>query len=308
MAYPPIDNPPKEIQGMLNPKKMDSTTSSRQDLRKQSSFLSDAGISYRNSLQNCDLYANKLQLFSLKEESKRNKSSKKEAKLQGLTEVLEHLLLPVNNDDDSSVKGCLKFDIAYEIFCAHQEGPVDETTFRDALLHPEYGLCIYIATVPISTGITTRFIVLKSPTFNSIEFLNEIEKLKVNFSEIVDNNKRLNIGRQETQSIINSMDTEWDKTCAKVLSAGNKSLEEIEALGFDPDTMSNSISRVREVTEGIENSFEAAKDTFKLRNSTMLTNLQEQISSIDTLIENKKNNWNEIRLKDLEDKKVTKIE
>ena len=90
--------------------------------------------------------------------------------MQGLIEVLEHLLLPVNNDD-SSVKDYLKFDIAYEIFCAHQ-GP--ETTFRDARLHPEYGLCVYIATVPLSTGITTRFIVLKSPTFNSIEFFREI--------------------------------------------------------------------------------------------------------------------------------------
>ena len=202
---------------MLSPRKTDSASSSRQELRKQSSFLSDAGISCRNSLQNCDLHVNKLRLCSLKEESKCNKSSKKEAKLQGLIEVLEHLLLPVN-DDDSSVKGYLKFDIAHEIFCAHQEGPVDETTFRDALLHPEYGLCIYIANIPISTGITTRFIVPKSTTFNSIEFFNEIEKLKVNFSEIVGNNQRLNIGRQETQSIISSMDTEWDKTCAKVLS------------------------------------------------------------------------------------------
>ena len=88
--------------------------------------------------------------MSLKEESKRNQSSKKEAKLQALIEVLEHLLLPVN-DDDSSVKGYLKFGIAYEIFCAHQVGPVDETTFQDTLLHPVYGLCIYIANVPIST-------------------------------------------------------------------------------------------------------------------------------------------------------------
>ena len=195
MAYPT-----KEIQGMLNKEKTVSTTSSRQKLRKQSSFLSNAGISYRNPLQSCDLYTNKLRLFSLKEESKRSKSSKKEAKLQGLIEVLEHLLLPVN-DDDSSMKGYLKFDIAYEIFCAHQEGPVDKMTFRDALLHPEYGLCIYIATVPISTAITTRFIVLESPTFNSIEFLSEIEKLKVNFSETVGNNQRLNIGCLETQSI-----------------------------------------------------------------------------------------------------------
>ena len=72
--------------------------------------------------------------------------------------------------------------------------------------------------------------------------------------------------------------------------------------------MPNSISRVREVIEGIKNSFEAAKDTFNLRNSTMQNTLKEQISSIDTLIESKKNSWTEIRLKDLEDKKATKIE
>ncbi len=88
--------------------KTDLKSTSRQELRAQSSFLSDAGISCRNSLQKCDSHANKLQFFSLKEESKCNRSSKKEARLKGLIEVLEHLLLPVNNDN-SSVKGYLKF-------------------------------------------------------------------------------------------------------------------------------------------------------------------------------------------------------
>ena len=157
-------------------------------VRKTSLFFVRCRNFIQEFITKLTLYANKLQLFSLKEESKHNKSSKKGSKLQGLIEVLEHLLLPAN-DDDSSVKGYLKFDIANEILCAHQQGPVDETTFRDALLHPEYGLCTYIATLPILTGITTRFIVLKSPMFNSIEFLSEIEKLKVNLTEIVGNNQ-----------------------------------------------------------------------------------------------------------------------
>ena len=40
----------------------------------------------------------------------------------------------------------------------------------------------------------------------------------------------------------------------------------------------------------------------------MQANLQGEISSIDTLIKNKKNSWTKIRLKGLEDKKATKIE
>ena len=47
--------------------------------------------------------------------------------------------------------------------------------------------------------------------------------------------------------------------CPRVLSGGNKSLEEIRAPGFDPDTMPNSTYRVRKFSaEAIENSYEVA--------------------------------------------------
>lgn len=118
-----------------------------------------------------------------------------------------------------------------------------ETTFQDALVHPEHGLCVYIVDVSISTYLT-RFIILKSPTLNLIELLDEVQRLRLNHAETITNNQRLFIGRQEMQSIINSMDMEWDKTCAKVLSPENKSIEEIKALGFDPDTMPRSIHHV----------------------------------------------------------------
>ena len=77
--------------------------------------------------------------------------------------------------------------------------------------------------------------------------------------------------------------------CPRVLSGGNKLSEEIRAPGFDPDTMPNSTYRVRKVSaEAIENSYEAATSTLKLRNSSMQTNLEKKISNVDVLIENKK--------------------
>ena len=146
-------------------------------------------------------------------------------------------LLGSNADFTYLPKGYMKFDVAYEIFSGHQEGPVCETTFLDALVHPEHRLFVYIADVPISTNLSSRFIILRRPTLNLMQLLDEVQKHRLNQGESI-------IGRQETQSIIKSMDTEWDKTCAKVLSAANKSIEEIRELRFDPDTMPSSIRRV----------------------------------------------------------------
>ena len=92
-----------------------------------------------------------------------------------------------------------------------------------------------------------------------------VEKLEVNFSESADNTKRLKIRRKKTHAI----NTERDM-CPRVLSGGNNLSEEIRAPGFDPDTMSNSTYRVRKVSaEVIENSYEAATSTLKLRNSSI---------------------------------------
>lgn len=132
-----------------------STTTTREELRDQNTSDTKCGLVYRNSLQQCDLYANHSHLRALKQESERNKAFGKTNILQGLLEVLEHLQLP-KNKDNQDFKGYIRFDEAYEIFAGHQEGPVDKTTFRDALLHPEHGLCVYIVDLPISTHATSR--------------------------------------------------------------------------------------------------------------------------------------------------------
>jgi hypothetical protein len=276
-------------------------------LRDQSTSETECGVVYRNYLQKCDLYANHPRLCAIKKESEKNKAFGKRKKLQGLLEVLEHLQQPKDKNNDD-FKGIIRFDVAYEIFSGHQTGHVDKTTFRDALLHPEHGLSVYIVDVPISTHCTSKFIILKSQTFDFPNFLDQIQKDKKEEADTSVTNHRLLMGRHELMSIINTMDTEWDKTCAKVLVGANKSIEEIRALGFDPDTMPTSVKRVKSVAEEVENSLEAAKDIWELRNNAKQVKLEQDIADIENLLVYKKNSWSEMRLNDLQETKNVKLQ
>ena len=67
----------------------------------------------------------------------------KKRKLNGLIEIHKHLLLkPGTGSSDELHVGFMDFDIAFELYCAHQERFVGKKEFRDTLLHPEYGLCV----------------------------------------------------------------------------------------------------------------------------------------------------------------------
>ena len=96
--------------------------------------------------------------------------------------------------------------------------------------------------VPLSTHATSKYIILKSQAFNFPDFLNEVHIDKVKETESVPASQRLLLEGHELTSIINIMDTEWDKTCAKVLVGANKSIAEMRALGIDPDTIPKSIT------------------------------------------------------------------
>ena len=52
------------------------SATTRKELREQSSFLTEGGIVYRDSLQNFDLYGNHARLVVLKEESERSLTEK----------------------------------------------------------------------------------------------------------------------------------------------------------------------------------------------------------------------------------------
>ena len=123
----------------------------RSGLREQSSlsrYLPGSNLTNAcSSLQTCDLDVNYVYLFNLLEESRQKRAFRKTNKLQGLLQVLEQLQLQEKNGQKI---GYLRFDVAFEIFAGHQESLVEETTFRDALLHPQHGLSVNIMELPQS--------------------------------------------------------------------------------------------------------------------------------------------------------------
>ena len=56
--------------------------------------------------------------------------------------------------------------------------------------------------------------------------------------------ERLNIDAKTFQAIQNTLDTEWDRLCAKVLSAASLPEQKIKSVGIKPDTVIKGIERV----------------------------------------------------------------
>ena len=231
----------------------------RSDLRKQS-LLSHSNT--RSSLQTCGLDVNHAGILSLPEESHRKRAFRRANKFQGLLEVLEHL--EMQNNDRQAI-GYMRFDVAFELFAGHQEGPVEETTFRDALLHPQHGLCVNIVESPVSKY-CSRYIVLKARDFDCLGFLKSIRDDQSVENELDVSSYRYSLEKNEVRSILNSMDTEWDRTCAQVVMSANISRRSMRMLGFDPDVIIKSVGRLKTVVQEVENSFEAAQDMVLLRN------------------------------------------
>ena len=76
--------------------------------------------------------------------------------LQGLLYILRQFLASYGG---SKAFGYLPYNEARGIFCGFIERESEDEEFRDYLLHEEYGLFVYVATV-----LDTRYIILKNET------------------------------------------------------------------------------------------------------------------------------------------------
>lgn len=128
----------------------DSTTSrGKNDWRADN--ISQARVSPHlfKSLQPCTILENEKVLQEVKASLK---SVAEINKVSGLLAVLEHLLLTKISEDGKEVPNSyLKFEDALELFLGFDTGYVpgtkasyDVKRLRYALLHPKYGLCVYI--------------------------------------------------------------------------------------------------------------------------------------------------------------------
>ncbi|XP_032235410.2 uncharacterized protein LOC5510379 [Nematostella vectensis] len=279
----------------------DTTTNpkvTKHDIRLNSKSISvnETSIDLRTSLQACQDDGLAFLLNYQYQEARRLGHIKKEKKLN---EIHSHLLLKPDVGNAKHI-GYIDFDTAYELYCGHQENAVEKKDFRDILLHPDYGLHVHIVNF---LEYNRRYIILKTSELDVPNFVAELLTMVTSENEYVQEYRaRFEIKTNSLKCILNSMDSEWDRKCAKLLIAANRSRTEIEELGIHPDSLVKSMQNVKAITEEIERAKVAAGDCVMLRLRDKTEHLKSQIDGYTSLIEKKNGVWKDHLISEVKDK------
>ena len=138
----------------------------------------------------------------------------------------------------------LPFDEALALFFLYkgQSPPfnnTDKDAFQYALLHPKWGLCVYIVFVEI---LNSRFIVLRLDGFCLGVFLTMASCISEVPSVLTEN--RFKLSSENMKPIIQTVDTEWDSKVSRVLISAGKSRQEVSDLGIGADNINADIAKV----------------------------------------------------------------
>ena len=242
-------------------------------------------LNVRTSLQQCPLDLNLSRLEGLlkmtqqtyrasPQSTAKAVENKKAAKLEGLIAVLRTLL---------GETGYLSLDAAYHIYCGYFHDSPDKDHFRDTLLDPEVGLRVSLIIHPE----TSQSYVVLDPGYGLAKF----------FVEILSNNKpeeklsRMNLDPYSVNTIINSMDTEYDRSCAKVLLSADHSKKDLYNFGLKPSTAGRLIKKVVEQSQECENAKAAAADMVQLRYSEKIKKCEQHKQFLKHRLSSKREIW-----------------
>jgi hypothetical protein len=269
----------------------------RDSVRESSTISSNI----KSSLQPCsDPHLLLRKLSSL--EHIHRKSETLVRKLVGLQRVLLELMLPGNTlrsgADSSTCGGMILFSDASELFSSYYPHPIDEDHFRDCLLHPEYGLYVCIAYLP---NLKKRYLIHKSESIDVCMLIKCITSTSDDNESI---SKLNSINKEQVQSILKSMDTEWDKTCARMLFSAGKTNSVINECGIDASLVRSNKSRFLEICQEISNTSLEARNAVVETLGHKKEKLLEEINLIDKTIERKSNVWSDMQIADLQNKKL----
>ena len=112
--------------------------------------------------------------------------------------------------------------------------------FRDKLMDPKMGLCVYIFRVSLSVS-SKAFIVLQSQDIDLECILKKIQEQFDSESYIQPVHRYT---RESMQSILNTMDSEHDKTVLKGILSSLLKREELYKLGIKPDRAVRYVSKI----------------------------------------------------------------
>lgn len=209
---------------------------------------------------------------------------KKKDVLHGLLELLCHLCMETV-ETPSQYKGYITFQHAFEIFSGHLSHQTDKDTFKQHLLHPVHGLPVYIIALPFSPN---RIITLKTSFVNVPELVNLL--LDCNLSSNTEEEKE-SLPPDTVKNLLDSIDTEWDKDCCKLLFTHGKKNSEIVKYGIGVEYLKARNDVVLQKVEAISSTNEAARDMVNLRLRDKIQTLEKTVREKTNLYEQKKNSW-----------------
>ena len=267
----------------------------RADLMAQSRIAPNVLVSQ----QSCSLRENFGTLLKLRQSAKIESEINK---INGLMAVLQHLAsLKIDQTGKEISRSFLTTEDALELYLGYDTEYVtgtcsryDRQRFQYALLHPKYGLCVYIINPP---QCDSGYIVLRSDDVDLSSFFVHlsdvlVEKLK---------RDRLLLTKETVQLLLKSMDSEWDKSVARVILGAVHTNAELDELGITSDTIAAVTRNVLEVSNEIQNAQIAAQDMVTLNIKEKITKGRAAAEGKQHLLQRKQSVWPPTKLQELEE-------
>lgn len=208
----------------------------------------------------------------------RSQPLRKSRKVVGMIHVLDELLA-VDDSHSGKGKGVLLFEEAYELYDSAFEAELtvpDHTNFRDELLSSEIGL-----PVTVFTWNNVTYIVLNPERWNVVRLLNVFCERGYDSKP----SSRFDLDAEALHTILDSMETEYDKSVVRAILAATSSRSELYDLGLKPDAAIANLERVLVVSEEVENSLAAGKDMTVLALKEKIRKREGEIAQLKSSIE-----------------------
>ena len=157
-----------------------------------------------------------------------------------ILDVLQSMVLDTETDNKREI-AYLEFQAAFDIFLSFSKhgrfatarhDRTLKTNFKDLLLNPDYGLCVYIVGMA-----GKRYICLRPDNANLGSFFDLLVRNDAFREEKID--------VDELKQLLSSMDSEWDKKVVRYILSTVRCYSEIQSLGFDTHNVKSLREDVR---------------------------------------------------------------
>ena len=126
-----------------------------------------------------------------------------------------------------------------------------------------------------------RYIILQNDTVDTSKFLIELDKLQ---SKDMETFSRFNLNVESFNRVLQSMDTEYDKSGLKAMIFFTASRKKVQELGIKPDNAVKLLHKVVTALIECERANEVAEDILKGRDRETLNIIDEKITGIDKIL------------------------